>query len=83
MLHRRHALAVRHLVAGERVGDHHPGHLPQARAQSAEELRRGHRVSARLEQNVEHVGVLVDRAPQGAQVGQERLNLGQLKALRQ
>ena len=64
MPHRRHALAVRHLVAGERVGDHHPGHLPQARAQSAEELCCGHRVSARLEQNVEHVAVLVDRAPQ-------------------
>jgi hypothetical protein len=64
MLHRRHALAVRHLVAGERVGDHHPGHLPQALEQSAEQLLCGHRVSARLDQNIEHVAVLVDRAPQ-------------------
>jgi hypothetical protein len=64
MLHRRHALAVRHLVAGELVGADPPGHLPQARAQSAEELLCGHRVSARLDHNVEHVGVLVDRAPQ-------------------
>jgi hypothetical protein len=64
MLHRRHALAVRPLVAGELVGDDHPGHLPQVRAQSAQELLGGHRVSARLDHNVEHVGVLVDRAPQ-------------------
>ena len=32
--------------------------------QPAEELLCGHRVSARLHQNVEHVAVLVDRAPQ-------------------
>ena len=64
MLHRRHELAVRHLVAGELVGDDHPGHVPQALEQSAEELLCGHRVSARLDQNVEHVAVLVDRAPQ-------------------
>ena len=32
--------------------------------QSAEEFLCGHRVSARLDQNVEHVAVLVDRAPQ-------------------
>src|SRR6476659_6122816 len=64
MLHRRHELAVRHLVAGELVSDDHPGHLPQALEQSAEELLCGPRVSARLDQNVEHVAVLVDRAPQ-------------------
>ena len=63
MLHRRHELAVRHLVAGE-LSDDHPGHLPQALEQSAEELLCGHRVSARLDQNVERVAVLVDRAPQ-------------------
>jgi len=55
---------VRHLVAGELVGDDHPGHLPRALEPSAEELLGGHRVSARLDQNVEHVAVLVDRAPQ-------------------
>jgi hypothetical protein len=55
---------VRHLVAGQLVGDDHPGHVPQALEQSAEELLCGHRVSARLHQNVEHVAVLVDRAPQ-------------------
>jgi hypothetical protein len=38
MLHRRHELAVRHLLAGELVGDDHPGHVPQALEQSAEEL---------------------------------------------
>ena len=55
---------MRHLVAGQLVGDDHPGHVPQALEQSAEELLCGHRVSARLHQNVEHVAVLVDRAPQ-------------------
>ena len=64
MGHRRHELAVRHRVAGQLVGDDHPGHLPQARAQSAEQLPCRHRVSARPHQNVEHVAVLVDRAPQ-------------------
>ena len=64
MGHRRHELAVRHRVAGQLVGDNHPGHLPQALAQSAEQLLCGHRVSARPHQNVEHVAVLVDRAPQ-------------------
>src|SRR6478735_7222959 len=64
MLHRGHELAVCHLVAGELVSDDHPGHVPQALEQSAEELLCGHRVSARLDQNVEHGAVLVDRAPQ-------------------
>ena len=64
MGHRRHELAVRHRVAGQLVGDDHPGHLPQALAQSAEQLLCGHRVSARPDQDVGHVAVLVDRAPQ-------------------
>ena len=64
VLHRRHHLAVRHLVAGELVGDEHPRHVPQALEQFAEELLGGHRVSARLHQDVEHVAVLVDRTPQ-------------------
>jgi hypothetical protein len=63
MPHRRHELVVRQLVAGELVGDDHPGHVPQAFEQSAEEVLCGHRVSARLDQNVAHVAVLVDRAP--------------------
>ena len=63
MLHRQHELAVRHLVAGELVGDEHPGHVPQALEQSAEALC-GHRIQARLDQNVERVAVLVDRARQ-------------------
>src|SRR6516162_8394394 len=64
MLHRWHELAVGDLVAGELVGDDHPGYVSQALEQSAEELLCGQRVSARLDQNVEHVAVLVDRAPQ-------------------
>ena len=55
---------MRHLVAGELVTDDHPGHLPQAVEQSADELLGGHRVAARLDQNVEHVAGRVDRAPQ-------------------
>ncbi len=36
MLHRRHELGVRHLVAGELVGDDRPGHVLQALEQAAE-----------------------------------------------
>src|SRR5262245_39540961 len=59
MLHRGHGLAVRHLVAGQLVSEDHPGHVPQALDQSAEELLCGHRVSARLDQNIEHVAPLI------------------------
>ena len=64
MLHRVQDLAVRHLVAGELVGDDHPGRLPQALEELAEELLGGHRVSARLHEHVEHVAVLIHRPPQ-------------------
>ena len=62
--HRRHQLAVRHLVAGELVGDDHTPHVPQALEEFAEELLGGQRVSARLHQDVKHIAVLVDRTPQ-------------------
>jgi hypothetical protein len=64
VLDRRHDLAVRDLVAAEFVGDDHPRHVLQVFAQRAEESFGGHRISAGLDQNVEHVAVLVDRAPQ-------------------
>ena len=51
-------------VAGELVGHQHPRHVPQALEQSAEELLGGLGIPARLDQDVEYVAVLVDRAPQ-------------------
>ena len=64
MLHRRHELAVRDPVAAQPVGDDDPRHVLQALEQLAEELLGGHRVSAWLDQDVEHIAVLIDRAPQ-------------------
>ena len=65
MGHRRHQLAVSKLVAGQLVGDDHPRHVAQALEQLAEKSLGRHRVAARLHQDVEHVAVLVDRAPAG------------------
>jgi hypothetical protein len=64
MSHRRQKLAVRGLVAGQLVGDNHPRHVPQALEQLTEKPLGRHRVTTRLHQDVEHVAVLVDRAPQ-------------------
>ncbi len=64
MLDRCQQLAVGDLVAGEFVGDDHPRHVLQVFEQRAEESFGGRRISAGLDQNVEHVAVLVDRAPQ-------------------
>ena len=64
MFHRGHQHAVGRLVAGELVGDEQPRHVPPCREQWADELYGGHRVSARLHQDVEQFAVLVDRAPQ-------------------
>jgi hypothetical protein len=64
MLHRRHQLAVSDLIAGQLVGHNHPRHLPQAVEQPTEKPLSRHRVAPRLHQDVEHVAVLVDRAPQ-------------------
>jgi hypothetical protein len=64
--HRRHHHAVSDPVAGELVGHQHPRHVPQALGQSAEELLGGLGIPARLDQDVEYVAVLVDRAPQAS-----------------
>ena len=64
MGHRRQKLAVSELIAGQLVGDNHPRHLSQALEQLTEKPLGRHRVAARLHQDVEHVAVLVDRAPQ-------------------
>ena len=63
MLDRGQHLAVRHLVAGELVGDNHPRHVPQSLEWLAVELLGCLRVSAGLDQHVEHVAVLVDSTP--------------------
>lgn len=63
MLDRGQHLAVRHLVAGELVGDDHSRHTLQPFEQSAEEPFGGQRISAGLDQHVEHVTGLVDRPP--------------------
>ena len=62
--HRRHQLAVGELVAGQLVGDLHARHVPQPLAQLTEKPLGRHRVTTRLHQYVEHVAMLVDRAPQ-------------------
>ena len=64
MGHRRQKLAVSDLMAGQLVGDNHPRHLSQALEQLTEKPPGRHRVAARLHHDVEHVAVLVDRAPQ-------------------
>ena len=64
VLHRRHRLAPSDLVAAQFVGHQHPRHLLQALEQLPEKpLGRGP-VSLGLHQDVEHLAVLVDRAPQ-------------------
>src|SRR5271166_5869542 len=64
MGHRRNQLAVSDPVAGQLVGDNNPRHIPQALEQLAEKSLGCFGVSPRLDQDVEHVAVLVDRAPQ-------------------
>ena len=58
MLDRCQQLAVGERVAAEFVGDDHPRHVLQVFEQRAEESFGGHRMSAGLDQNVEHVAVL-------------------------
>jgi hypothetical protein len=55
---------MRHLVTTELVGDQHPRHRALPLEELAEELLRGHGVSAGLDQHVEDVAVLVHGAPQ-------------------
>ena len=64
MGHPRQKLAASDLIAGQLVSDNHPRHLSQALEQLTEKPLGRRRVAARLHQNVEHVAVPVDRAPQ-------------------
>ena len=63
MLHRRHKFAVSDPVAGQFVGDNHPRHVLQALEQLTEN-RLAAIVFRPTAPDVEHVAVLVDRAPQ-------------------
>ena len=64
VLDRSHWLAVRHVIAGQLVGHDHSRHIPPTFEQLAEELLGCLRVSAGLDQHIEHVAVLIDRPPQ-------------------
>ncbi len=57
-------LALRHLVAGQLVGHEHPRLVSQTLEQLTEEPLGCLGVSTRLDENVEHHAVLVDRTPQ-------------------
>jgi hypothetical protein len=64
MLHPRYQPATSNPIAGQLVGHQHPGHVLQAREQLAEEPGRGLGVPPGGDQDVQHVPVLVDGAPQ-------------------
>jgi hypothetical protein len=64
VLHSRDQPAVGHPVAGELIGDQHPGHVRQPLEQLAEEPGRGLRVAAGGDQDVQHAPILVHRTPQ-------------------
>jgi hypothetical protein len=64
MLDRCQPLAVGDLLAAEFVGDDHRRHVLQVFEQRAEESFGGHRISAGIDQNDQHVAVLVDSTPQ-------------------
>jgi hypothetical protein len=57
-------LALGRAVALELIRDNHPWHVLQALQQLAEKLLRGLLVAPTLHQDVEHVVVLIDGAPQ-------------------
>jgi hypothetical protein len=64
MFHPRQDLALRGGIALQRIRDDHPRHVGQAFEQLAEELLRGLLVPATLDENVQHVAVLIHGTPQ-------------------
>ena len=60
----RHHLPMRHCVTAELVGDRHPRYPALRGQQFAEEPLGGLGIPAGLDQDVEHVAVLVDGPPQ-------------------
>ena len=57
-------LPLRRTIAFELIGNDHPWHVLQALEQLTEKLLRRVRVAAALYQDIHHVVVLVDSAPQ-------------------
>ena len=72
MLHPGQHLALRRAVALQLVRNEDPRHVLQALQQRAEKLFRGVLVAPALHQDVEHVVVLIDSAPQGMTLPVER-----------
>jgi hypothetical protein len=64
MFHPRQDLALRGGIALQLIRDDHPRHVGQAFEQLAEELLRGLLVPATLDENVQHVAVLIHSTPQ-------------------
>ena len=64
MLHPRQDLALGRAVALELIRDDDPRYIPQALEQLAKKLLRRVLIAPALDQNVEDVIVLVDRAPE-------------------
>jgi hypothetical protein len=64
MLHRRHHLAVCDPIESELVRDQHPRRVTLVFEKCAEEPGRRPAVPFPLDENVEHVAVLIDRPPQ-------------------
>ena len=62
MNHRRHQHTVGQPIAGQLGSDDLPRHVSQTLEQLAEEPLGSSCVATRLDQDVEHVAVLVDRA---------------------
>src|SRR5436309_2700470 len=63
MLHRRQDLGLGCRVAAQLVGDNHPRDVTKHLQQFAEELLRSLLVTPRLDEDVEHIAVLVDGPP--------------------
>ena len=64
MFHTREDLSLRGAVAFELVRDDDPWHVGQAFEQLAEKLLGGVLIPAALDQNVEHIALLIDSPPQ-------------------
>ena len=65
VLHPRKNLPLRRAIAFQLVRDDHPGHVGQALEEFAEELLRRLLVPTTLDENIQHVAVLVHSTPQG------------------
>ncbi len=72
MLHTWHDLLLCSGVAAQFIGNEHPWNILTASQKFAKELRGGGFVAATLDQNVENISLLIDRAPQIVRVAVDR-----------